>query len=103
MDKSAIIVNMLLEKKLVSVIINTGCLGIIISKGFMSRFRLVADSQVNFMLNTIEGTTKKQHLVFEKVKITVGKNSICLPVIVVDESYFNVLLRLAELRKLSPD
>ena len=50
----------------------------------MSRLGLIADSQIDLTLNKAEKMAEKQHLMFEKVKIIVGKHSVQLPVKVVD-------------------
>ena len=64
MDKSAITVPAMLEGKKVIVIIDTGCSGVIVSKGCINRLGLVAESQIEFTLNTAEGTVEKQCIVF---------------------------------------
>ena len=48
--------------------------------------RLIAASQKNFTLNSAKVIAEKPHLMFEKVKILVGKNSVCLLAIVIDSS-----------------
>ena len=88
-----------MEGKLVTAIIDMGCLGVIVSKGFINRLGLIADYQIDFTLNKDKGTAEKQCLVFEKVEITVGKHSVCLLAIVVDGGHFDVLLGLTRLRK----
>ena len=73
-------------------IIETGCLRVIIYKRCMERLVLVADAEIEFMLNTAEGTAKKHQLVFERMKVGVGKSIVALPAIVVDRSHFDLLL-----------
>ena len=65
----------------------------------MSRLGLVANAKIDFTLNTAEGTAEKQHLVFEKVKITVGKYGVHLPAIVVDGGHFDMLLGVNQIKK----
>ena len=58
-DKGASINTRKTERNNVNSIVDTGCLGIIISKGCMGRLKLVADAEIKFMLNTIEGIAEK--------------------------------------------
>ena len=44
------------------------------------------------MLNTADGTTEKQRLVFEKLRIKVGRSEVGLLAIVVGGGYFDLLL-----------
>ena len=39
----------------------------------MGRLGLVADAEIEFTLNNAEGTAEKQQLVFERMKVGVGK------------------------------
>ena len=35
----------------------------------MGKFRLVVDAKIKFTLNTVKGTSKKQRLIFKKIKV----------------------------------
>ena len=92
MNNRAIIAKTRVERHKMMAIIDTRCLRVIILKGCMSRLGLEADAEINLTLNTADRTAEKQRLVFEKMKIRVKRIFIVLPVIVVDGSYFDLLL-----------
>ena len=100
MGKSAITIQAILEGKPITAIIDTKYSGVIVSKCCINNLGLIADSQIDFIFNTAVGTTEKQHLIFEKVKIIVGKHSVQLPVIVMNKGYFDVLLEVNWIKKI---
>ena len=81
-----------LEGKEALIIIDIGYLGIINLQRFVDRLKLTADAEIDFTLNTADGTVEKQISVFEKLRIKVGKSEVSLPVIVVGGSHFDLLL-----------
>ena len=85
--------------KPVVAIVDTESAGVIISESCFERLGLKEDDEVEYTLTSATGTNKKLRKVLFGVKIAVGKNRKCIPVIVLEGLHFDVLLGMSWIKE----
>ena len=80
-------------------IVNTGSAGVVISKSCYNCLWMNCDEEVEFTITSATDTNKKLRKVLFGVEVTVGRNTVTVPAIVLEGLHFDVLLGVSWLKE----